>query len=215
MGGVGSGRRGACERLWTTSSFVGIDVRRWGEAGLLHQGSCFRWVFDPERDDFSALVRVGAKGVLVSLDQESRRVDTCASRRGDQVGLVWTPCHFGGHRPWFVCPVEGCGRRVAILYLGHALACRRCSRLVYQSQREGPCDRAVRRAVRLRQRLQWDPDPSKGPGLKPIRMHWRTFLRLEDQYIHWFGIALEGMMDHLERVQRDCERLADSLFKDG
>lgn len=212
MGGVGSGRRGACEHPRTTSHFVSIDVRRWGKAGLLHQGSCFRWLFDPGRDDFSAFVRVGAKGVLVSLDRELRLVDAGGARRGSQVGLIWTLCHFGGQRPWFVCPVEGCGRRVAILYFGPALACRRCSRLVYQSQCEGPCDRAVRRAVRLRQRLRWDPDLLKGPCMKPSRMHWRTYLRLEDQYIQWFGIALEGMMDHLERVQRDCERLADSLF---
>jgi hypothetical protein len=27
--------------------------------------------------------------------------------------IARTPCHYGGSRPWFVCP-DGCGRRVAI-----------------------------------------------------------------------------------------------------
>ncbi len=30
--------------------------------------------------------------------------------------LEWTPCNFGGERPWFVCPGKGCAKRVAILY---------------------------------------------------------------------------------------------------
>ena len=42
------------------------------------------------------------------------------------VWLDWTPCHFGGERPWFRCPAMGCGRRVAILYGGRIFACRHC-----------------------------------------------------------------------------------------
>ncbi len=52
------------------------------------------------------------------------------------IGLEWTPCNYGGSRPWFMCPGEGCGRRVAILY-GPTLPllCRLCRNLVYESQR--------------------------------------------------------------------------------
>jgi hypothetical protein len=36
------------------------------------------------------------------------------------VPIRWTPCRFGGERPWFVCDVSAngvyCGRRVAKLY---------------------------------------------------------------------------------------------------
>ena len=51
------------------------------------------------------------------------------------LALEWTPCNFGGERPWFICPGEGCGRRVAILY-GPTLPllCRQCRGLVYASQ---------------------------------------------------------------------------------
>jgi anti-anti-sigma factor len=50
------------------------------------------------------------------------------------VAIQWTTCHSGGKRPWFVCPAQNCGRRVAILYGGSVFACRHCYRLAYPSQ---------------------------------------------------------------------------------
>jgi hypothetical protein len=49
------------------------------------------------------------------------------------VRVVQTPCNLGGSRPWFICPVLGCGRRVAILYEGgigkaHSFATSRCEK---------------------------------------------------------------------------------------
>jgi Transposase DDE domain len=69
------------------------------------------------------------------------------------VRVVRSPCNLGGSRAWFICPAVGCGRRVAILYGGGIFACRRCYRLAYASAREDVCDRAARRADRLRARL--------------------------------------------------------------
>jgi hypothetical protein len=56
--------------------------------------------------------------------------------RGEQlaqeVHFDWTPCNYGGHRPWLIC--MHCGRRVAVLYLrGKYFACRHCQDLTYQS----------------------------------------------------------------------------------
>jgi hypothetical protein len=60
---------------------------------------------------------------------------------GYGVPLEWTPCHFGGVRPWFRCPlvVDGvpCRRRCRILfrpYNSRYFACRRCHRLSYRSR---------------------------------------------------------------------------------
>jgi hypothetical protein len=55
--------------------------------------------------------------------------------------IEWTPCHFGGARPWFVCPgiMRGvaCRRRVGKLYgAGRYFLCRHCYRLGHASQRE-------------------------------------------------------------------------------
>jgi hypothetical protein len=59
------------------------------------------------------------------------------------VQLVTTPCHLGGVRWWFICPLSRngvyCGRRVGKLYLppaGKYCGCRHCYNLSYQSRNE-------------------------------------------------------------------------------
>lgn len=63
-----------------------------------------------------------------------------------KVSLTTTPCHFGGVRYWFVCPLttEGvyCGRRVGTLYLppgGNYFGCRHCYNLSYKSRNKSRC----------------------------------------------------------------------------
>lgn len=58
-----------------------------------------------------------------------------------EVRLVTTPCHFGGERYWFVCPLSKnqryCGKKVGVLYLaGNYFGCRTCYDLAYQSQQQ-------------------------------------------------------------------------------
>ena len=60
-----------------------------------------------------------------------------------EIRLTTTPCNFGGHRYWFICPLSidsvGCGRRVRTLYLppgGKYFGCRHCYNLTYKSQQE-------------------------------------------------------------------------------
>jgi Transposase DDE domain len=66
-----------------------------------------------------------------------------------RVPLVWTTCHVGGDRPWFVCTEDAgegqcCSRRVAKLYpRGHMFACRQCCGLAHASQSENPWHRAL------------------------------------------------------------------------
>lgn len=69
--------------------------------------------------------------------------------RGEQVAqeilLDWTPCNYGGLRPWFICMT--CGRRVAKIYLGGKyFACRLCLDLTYRSCQES--DKRFRRCLR-------------------------------------------------------------------
>lgn len=65
-----------------------------------------------------------------------------------RVSIVTTPCHFGGLRYWFICPISvngrSCGRRVGKLYLAPGsryFACRHCQDLTYRSSQES--DKAV------------------------------------------------------------------------
>ena len=64
-----------------------------------------------------------------------------------RVDLTMTPCNFGGHRYWFLCPLEingkRCERRVGKLYLPSGerpFGCRRCYNLTYLS-RKAWCER--------------------------------------------------------------------------
>ena len=88
------------------------------------------------------------------------------------VALDWTPCPFGGARPWFRCPLvvggEPCGRRVRILYRpwgARYFGCRHCYGLSYRTRQlhrdrwyEG-FERPLAAAQRLRRAL----DPRCAP----------------------------------------------------
>jgi len=58
------------------------------------------------------------------------------------VRLTATPCHYGGKRWWFICPLIrngwACNRRVLKLYLGGGkyFGCRHCYNLTYTSCQE-------------------------------------------------------------------------------
>ena len=68
---------------------------------------------------------------------------TCEKSELDyKVRLVATPCYYGGHRYWFLCPLvvngKACNRRVGVLYLGDGkyFGCRHCFNLTYECQKE-------------------------------------------------------------------------------
>ena len=60
-----------------------------------------------------------------------------------KVQLTTTPCHFGGIRYWFICPLNkngvNCGRRVGVLFCApgaNYYGCRHCFDLTYESRNE-------------------------------------------------------------------------------
>lgn len=132
------------------------------------------------------------------------------------VRLDWTNCTLGGRRAWLLCPARGCGRRVALLYIGGAgiFACRHCYKLAYASQRERPDDRAARRADRIRDRLGWGAGILNGEGDKTKGMHWRTFERLVAQHDAHVEAALAGMVRRLGSAGRGLVGIDDLLNGD-
>jgi hypothetical protein len=97
---------------------------------------------------------------------------------GEVLGLTRTKCHFGGSRPWLLCPVGHCGRRCGVLYrMGRRFACRRCYGLAYRTQHEQPDGRLLLKAERIWRRLGcvFGDEPQRPKG-----MHRRTFQRLAD-----------------------------------
>jgi hypothetical protein len=126
VGGIGSGRRrgeGSSPRH-TTDQLPSLDVRDLKRNGLITPGQ--------ERVGILACFRKRSGANLGP--GEKRVVEFVADFR-----LTWTPCNnHGGTRPWFLCPGEGCGRRVAILYGPRSpLLCRLCRGVTYASQLRG------------------------------------------------------------------------------
>ena len=178
MGGPGSGNH---ERRWdakpSTADYLRLDLAGIRRGGGLRPGaagtvtwsrgeeatSSIGWAVASEDGTPAALAlryAVGGEGVRYA------------------VPLTWTPCRFGGRRPWFVCPGEGCGRRVGVLYGRRLFLCRHCHGLAYESTRESAGDRALRKAQRIRERLGGSADLLAPFPPKPKGMHWRTYERL-------------------------------------
>src|SRR6185369_336204 len=117
-----------------------------------------------------------------------------------EVSLDSTPCHFGRQRLWFRCPALGCGRRVALLYLGgRYFACRRCYRLAYRSQSQMPWERAIRASDRITARLDQDLE---GNLTRPRRMRWATYERLAAQLKRYGELTLDGILTRFRGLRR-------------
>lgn len=93
-----------------------------------------------------------------------------------KIRLTTTRPHYGGERWWFICPAQGCGRRVGVLFLSHIFACRHCCNLAYSSQNEDYASRLLSKAQKIHQQLGGDGVVDGAPP-KPKGMHWKTYWR--------------------------------------
>jgi hypothetical protein len=139
LGGVGAGNRHRFDKKTTTDEARGLDVRRLHREGLLEGGRVFSWRWSRAGRETGSI-----RGAVAWRGRPERLTLTYRSRSGprgewedvtEPVPLEWTPCNFGGERPWFLCSAAGCSRRVAVLYgPGRYLLCRHCHDLRYESQ---------------------------------------------------------------------------------
>lgn len=130
------------------------------------------------------------------------------------VRLAWTPCHYGGARPWFLCP--RCYRRAGRLFYGDGWAgCRRCLRLAYPSQNESPRDRWMRRASKLRERLGGSGSNLEPIPDKPPRMHWRTYARLVEGVQHYEQLGWLSVAAWLGALRTDMAELEAKATRRG
>lgn len=176
---IGSGHSGRalCE------DHVSIDVRQWNHEGRLKPGYAFLHVWKVRgRRVGEVVVQMRSDWLLLSYTVK-HSPEAPPIRMQQRVRLVWTGCHFGGERPWFLCTGHSqdqhCRRRAAKLYGGQGLfACRRCWGLVYRSQRLSRHSRAVEKAKIVRLRLGGTEDLADPFPPKPKGMHWSTYERL-------------------------------------
>lgn len=207
LGGLGSGNWYRFDKKATTAEANALDVRNLHRQGLLKAGRSFssRWLRgDRETGSIGGVVE-GTSGGLPGRVVLSYRHRNAAGGEWEDVRetvpLEWTPCNFGGERPWFLCPGVGCGRRVAVLYgPGKYFLCRHCYDLVYESQRENGMNRALRQAQNIRTRLGGGANMLEPFPEKPKGMHWRTYDRLRREHHDAETEQLAGMREWLDRL---------------
>ena len=102
---------------------------------------------------------------------------------GQMVHLDRTPCHYGGHRKWFLCP-QCNERRLKLYERNERYLCRKCQDLPYTSQRIPEEDRLLLKVRNFRDRLNTTRDLTKPIMFKPKGMHWRTFenLKIDEKF---------------------------------
>lgn len=210
MGGFGSGRHWRPSAKGTTDAYQRLDVRHLQRKGLLERGRSFTWQWSRDGETL-ATIDIRTEPDQVILSYRHRLGEAEWKREEYPVRLEWTPCAYGGRRAWFICPAQGCGRRVAILYCGAIFACRHCYQLAYPCQRETNDDRVMRRAERIRHRLGWEPGIMNPDGSKPKGMHWRTFVRLQAEHNRLVWNWLAGSMERFGLLQKHIDKMMDRL----
>lgn len=208
MGGLGSGRWGWHRPKPLADDCLGLDVNWLHRKGMLRPGrwASVSWV---QGEKTVGTIDVTAWDGLLRLRYRWQEGDGPWKDEDYWVPIEWTPCHFGGKRPWFRCVGPGCGRRVGKLYLRHGLfLCRHCHGLAYESQRKGKGERLLRRAQKIRERLGGKPGFLTPFPPKPKGMRWETYYRLWDQAR---DLEIEGSQLVLQSVGRSVRRACGVL----
>ena len=130
MGGKGSGYRHDTKRLVEDQTRISISQYK----RMLFDGNFFEInLWEGSGLEWPAAIKVTNSDVYITYQiyNSSKKLELITNR----IQLDATNIHWGT-RMYFLCP--NCGRRIRHIYLEErSLACRRCSRLGYLSQRKG------------------------------------------------------------------------------
>ncbi|MEP5555448.1 MAG: hypothetical protein ABJP94_23395 [Paracoccaceae bacterium] len=125
-----------------------------------------------------------------------------------EIGLEHVPCHFGGHRTYFVCSGvhPKCVKRCTTLYLtGVGPTCRVCTDLLYESQRHPDPTHLV--ALKKVQRLRAQLGGFGMGSLIPEKPKWMR----EDTYYRRVTHILEVWKEYVALERKHREYLLSQL----
>lgn len=199
MGSIGSGPRECITGRCKADELLEIDIRTWSRRGLLSGESSFLWSWDLGLENPTS-IRVAPRtnhlniSYRLKINQSDRVVH-------NKLWISSSPCHFGGTRPWFLCPI--CNKRVAILYIGQCIACRTCCRASYSCQHEDKSLRCWRRAKKLRTKLGANLMTAAVFIEKPKGMHWHRYESIVAAITHYEKKAFEHPPEWLRKLAKD------------
>ena len=175
MGGIGSGNYYRWNKNTTIEETHHIDIRFLKKQNYLTPGfkGSLHWSCGGEQTGW---IKFQTLPDSLRLMYRHRQNGGDWIDADEHIQFDWTPCNYGGKRQWFICP--HCGERVAIVYgLSSRFLCRHCYDLKYSSQSEAALDRMIRKARKIRKRLNAGSEFYN----KPKGMHWRTYKHLSEQ----------------------------------
>jgi len=204
MGGLGSGSWKKLNSKSTVESRQRIDVPRLNKKGYFRPVN-FGFLSQSLRNE-----RDGSIGYRMSHMVINYRYRPRGGESENVKQIIYfdrTPCNYGGHRTWFLCPQ--CWRRVAALYrAGKYFWCRHCHGLTYASQKKSRMDRLCKKASKIRMRMGGDGNLLDCFPDKPKNMHWKTYCRLrresEQARRLWFlmaGAQISSVTERLNTVR--------------
>jgi hypothetical protein len=203
MGGFGSGRWTRNERKWLVNECHSIDIRMWKKQGWLEPSTTITYGHGLHIQIYKGEIELQftfADGVVDG--------DGCQRGYTEYVNIHRQECHFGGTRPFFLCP--SCRRRSFILYQRRGYyRCRTCCNLAHASQLECSHYRMINRAYKLLRQIYKDsclmlPIPEKPKGMhgftyrrivreiEHIRGHVSPVLNIRESFSELFGGMLDG-----------------------
>lgn len=108
MGGLGSGNHWRWGTRNTVEDMRELRIGKLASNGWLGSGRTCSYAWSQSGRRIGD-IRVTAAAGHILLNYRSRGGSGEWQAHSYPVQIDWTPCHFGGARPWFLCPARGCG----------------------------------------------------------------------------------------------------------
>lgn len=181
----------------TVEGYRSIAASRLKKSGVLTHGYSCEWQWTNQSGERVAAIS------LHCIDPGSVQFSyNCDGKPYDYtVHIEWLPCHLGGERAMFLCPV--CNKRCAKLLASSVFACRACVGVNYASQQRAKRDAASDQSWKLRRKLGCDfgiLDSHACLIPKPKWMRWHTYSRIVRRIEHYDQQALEDMEQQLKMM---------------
>lgn len=170
------------DRKRTVEDCLSIDSRTMARSNSLIDGAAGTWVWRNGENEIISSIGYLHQGGVLALQYA---IDGQAIQQ--HIRVTFTPCNYGKHRYWFLCPNHDCGKRIAKLYLANGLFhCRHCHKLNYQIQQCPKRYVAKLNMQRMRIKLGWPLDRDQVPFInkvyKPLNKNQKTFQTMVDKH---------------------------------